>query len=223
MGVKIIVSVMSGPGDARRLVHDCVCGKEHVFPISASVTYEGAMLAEFLHDLWFDPPCDLYSEGVYLVPEGSASSLRQQPVSRTCAEGHEMVFKRFKSVPRGRWYCRECHRLAAERARRVAGAAVKGTPEHGAAISAGQRHRWQNPEHVAPPHLKAGASKGYKWTPEQRARMVAAARLREALKRSGIACESCGKLFLPKRSTARFCSSACRLSGWREQTATSKR
>jgi hypothetical protein len=221
--VEIIVSIRSGPSASRLLVHDCRCGEEHVFPLSAAVVHEGAMLTYFLHDLRFDTPCDVYPQGVYLVPEGSASPLRQQPNARTCKHGHAMTFKRFKSMPKGMWYCRECQRLAMEKRNRAAGKSVAGSPQHKAAISAGQKRRWQNPEHVIPPHLKAGASKGYKWTPEQKARMGEAARLREALKRDGIGCASCGKLFIPERSTARFCSPICRLKGWREQPEALKR
>jgi hypothetical protein len=217
MQVEVIVAIGRGQNGSRLLVHDCLCGRQHIFELPPTVTYEGSMLTAFLHDLHFDAPCDLYPDGIYLVPEGSASSLRQHPKSRTCKYGHPMTFKRFKSVPKGRWYCRECQRIATEARRRAAGAVVAGSPEHKAAVSAGQRRRWQNPEHVTPPHLRAGASKGYRWTPDQRAGMVEAALMREAVKRSGIECESCGKRFLPNRSTSRFCSSACRAKSWRQQ------
>jgi hypothetical protein len=202
MCADILVAVRPGPDESRLLVHECQCGDVHVFPLSAGVVYKDAMLTHFLHDLRFDTPCDRYPEGVYLVPEGSASPLRQQPKARFCQHGHPMTFKRFKSIPKGMWYCRECHRVAAEKRRRVAGKTVAGSPEHKDAISAGQRHRWQNPEHVVPPHLKAGASKGYKWTPDQKARMREAAGLREDLKRRGRDCASCGKRFLPTSSKA---------------------
>ena len=50
---------------------------------------------------------------------------------------------------------------------------------------------------------------------EQNRRRVAAFRERNRTGKSLIACEHCGELFMPQRSTAKFCSAKCRVAASR--------